>query len=239
MAGIYVLAGVLLVVAVVVINSWVRDLRKDRGLTQPLRNVAGLYGTALLLYVVGAAYSLFHGPGGGQRGFVCVNTASPSGGAVGPGHTARAGAAISAAGSIHACALHPSVLQWGLFLLTKLPGIVLWGWLLLLIWRFIRRASRGGPFTVQVANSIWQLGWLVIAGSMIAGALGALGADLLTRMLMTPATYAGGGIAIDILVAAPLKALLPVPAMIGAALLSFARISRAATVLDEEVKATV
>lgn len=40
---------------------------------------------------------------------------------------------------------------------------------------------------------------------MTAGALGALGTDLLTRMLMTPATCSGAGIAIDILVAAPVN----------------------------------
>ena len=130
-------------------------------------------------------------------------------------------------------------MQWALYLLTKVPDIVLWGAVLLLIWRMIKQASRGGPFTANVAATMQQLGWVVIGGSMAAGALGALGTDLLTRMLMTPATYSGAGIAIDVLAIGPLKALVPVPAIAGAALLSFARITRAGAVLDEEIKATV
>jgi hypothetical protein len=80
---------------------------------------------------------------------------------------------------------------------------------------------------------------VIIGGSMIVGALGVLGADLLTRMLMTPATFSGGEIAIDIIVLGALKALLPVPVIAGAALLSFARVIQAGAVLDEEIKATV
>jgi hypothetical protein len=61
-----------------------------------------------------------------------------------------------------------------------------------------------------------QLGWAVIAGSMIAGALGHLGADMLTPTLMTPAALDTKGIVVDVLLAAPVKALLPVPALAGA-----------------------
>ena len=77
MAGIYILAGVLLTVAVAVIRSWWRDLRKDHGLTKPLGSIAGLYGAALILYVVGAAYSVFHVLGGGR--LVLMSGASPQG----------------------------------------------------------------------------------------------------------------------------------------------------------------
>jgi hypothetical protein len=230
----------LLIVGVALVLAWARDLRKDNGLTQPLGAIAGLYGRALILYVAGAAFWLSSGfHGGGPRGSVCVNTAFPSTGGAGSAHAANAGASISAVGNVQACALHPSVAQWVLFLLTKLPDIVLWGCLLLLVWRLLRRASRSGPFTAHASVTMRQLGWVVIGGSMIAGSLGALGADLLTPMLMTPATYSGGGIVVDILIAAPLKALLPVPAIAGATLLSFARITWAGAVLDEEIKATV
>jgi hypothetical protein len=126
-----------------------------------------------------------------------------------------------------------------LYLLAKAPDIAPWGILLLLTWQLIRHASRGGPFTDHVAGTMRQLGWVLIGGSMIAGALEALGADLLTRMLMTPATFSGGGIMADVLIGGALKALLPVPAIAGAALLSFARITWAGAVLDEEIKATV
>ena len=242
MIGNAILVAVLLIVIVMVVQSWVRDLRRDRRLTHPLGTIAGLYGTALVLYVVASAYWLSRGSafgGGGQRGSACVDTAIPAGTGAGSAHTALAGASISAGGNVQACTLHPSLAQWALFALTKVPDIVLWGGLLLLIWQLVSRASRGGPFTARTAATMQQLGWVVIAGSMTAGALGALGADLLTRMLMTPTSYYGAGLALNILIYAPLKALLPVPALAGAALLSFARITRAGTVLDEEIKATV
>jgi hypothetical protein len=234
-----VVLALALIAVVAILGSWALDLRRNRGLTHPLGTVAGLYGRALVLYLTVAALWLSRGLGGGPRGSACVNTAFPYTGGAGSGHAARAGASISAGGSIQACALHPSLTQWTLYLLTRLPDIALWGVLLLLIWRLISQASHGGPFTAHVAATMRHLAWAVIGGSMTVGALGALGADLLTRMLMTPATFSGGEIAIDILVLGALKALLPVPAIAGAALLSFARITQAGAVLDEEIKATV
>ena len=56
---------------------------------------------------------------------------------------------------------------------------------------------------------------------------------------MTPPPYDAKGIVIDVLIFAPLKALFPVPALAGAALLTFGRITGAGAVLDEEIKATV
>jgi hypothetical protein len=237
-AGLTVVA---LVVIALVAWSWVRDLRRDRGLTRPLASVAGLYGRALVLYVAASAYWLSRGfaSGGGRRGSACVDTGFPAGGGGGPGHAARAGALLGTTGNIQACALHPGAAQWALFFLTKIPGVALWGLLLLLVWQLVSRAGRTGPFTAQTAASMRRLGWAVVGGSLIAGALGALGADLMTRMLMTPATYSGAGVAADVLIYAPLRALLPVPALAGAALLTFARITRAAAVMDEEIKATV
>jgi hypothetical protein len=234
-----VVIALLLFALVAIVGYRILDLRKDRGLTQPLRTMAGIYIGAFVLYVASSAYHLWLGFGGGPVGAVCVDTAFPFIGGAGSGHSARAGASISTIGSIHACALHPSSMQWLLFLLTRLPGMVLWGSLLLLVWRLVWAASRGGPFTAQTATAMQQLGWVVIGGTLLAGALGALGADLLTRMLMTPSTFAGGAIAVDILVAAPLRALLPLPALTGVILLSFARITKAGVVLDDEIKATV
>jgi hypothetical protein len=74
---------------------------------------------------------------------------------------------------------------------------------------------------------------------MTAGALRHLGADLLTRMLMTLATFDAKGIAVDVLLAAPFKALLPVPALAGSALLTCARITKAGAVMDDEIEATI
>ena len=56
---------------------------------------------------------------------------------------------------------------------------------------------------------------------------------------MFPATFDVPGTIGDVLVGAPLKALFPVPALAGAALLTFGRMTRAAAVMDEELKSTV
>ena len=226
-----------LLVTALAVGSFVSGLRRGRQLTQPLANVAGLYGRVLVLYIVLVLF--YYGfAGGGLRGSVCVDTGYPYGGAA-QDFAARPGASLSVAGDVRACALHPSIGQWSLFLLTKLPGLALWGCLLLLIWQLIREANTSGPFTPRAAATMRQLGWVLIGGSMIAGALSHLGADLLTRMLMTPATFDARGIVVDVLLAAPVKALLPVPALAGSVLLTFARITKAGAVLDDEIKATI
>jgi hypothetical protein len=205
---------------------------------RPLSRVAGIYGRFLMLYLVAVAFEASYGfSPGSTRLSVCVDTFYPYGGAA-HGFAARPGASLSVGGDVTACALHPSLGQWVLYLLTKVPDLVLWGCLLMLIWQLISEAARRGPFTPRAAAIVWLLGWTVIVGSYIAGALGHLGADLLTRMLMTPATYDGGGLVVDV-VFGPLKALLPVPALAGAALLTFARITKIGVVLDDEIKATV
>lgn len=237
MLGTFVAVPALLVAALV-LGSFVKRLRRDRKLTQPLASIAGLYGRFLILYL-GLVVFLDNGfASGGLRGSVCVDTGRTYAGAA-RGFTARPGASLSLAGDVRACALHPGIWQWGLFLLTKLPGLALWGCLLLLIWRLIREANSTGPFTLRAAAVMRQLGWVVIAGSVIAGALSHLGADVLTGMLMFPATFDAQGIVVDVLVAAPFKALLPVPALAGAALLTFARIIQVGAVMDDEIKATV
>lgn len=243
-----VLAAIAGVVVVPFIIGFVRGPQASQAQTgspasgdpmRPLKRVAGIYSSFLLLYLVAVAFQASYGlpPSGNSRLSVCVDTGYPYGGSA-HGFTARPGAALSVSGDVTACALHPSLSQWVLFLLTKVPGLVLWGCLLLLIWRLISEAARRGPFTARAAAIVRLLGWTVLGGSYIAGVLEHLGADLMTRMLMTPATFSGGGIVGDV-VFAPLTALLPVPALAGAALLTFARITRVGVVLDDEIKATV
>jgi hypothetical protein len=206
---------------------------------RPLTRVARIYGSFLVLYLIAIVFQASYGlpPSSSSRISVCVDTGYPYVGSA-HGFAARPGASLSVGGDVTACALHPSLGQWVLYLLTKLPDLVLWGCVLLLIWRLISEAARRGPFTPRAAGIVWLLGWTVLIGSYLAGALELLGADLLTRMLMTPATFSGGGIVVDI-VFGPLNALLLVPALVGAALLTFARITRLGVVLDDEVKATV
>jgi hypothetical protein len=207
---------------------------------RPLGRVAGIYGRFMLLYLVLATISVWSGYyGGNRRGAICVNTGYPVTDVSSLGVTVKHGVSASAIGNVQACALHPSSVQWVLFLLTKLPGPALLVCVLLLIWQLIRQASDRGPLTWRAAAIMWRLGWVVLAGTAAAAALGALGTDLLTRMLMTSPTYGAAGTAVDVLLAAPVRALVPVAALAGAALLTFARITRAGAAMDEELKAIV
>jgi hypothetical protein len=231
------IAGVL---ALVVLAQFVNVLRKERGLTEPLGNVAGLYGRFLILYLLFVAWRVKDGLYGGPNGSACVDTGLPvRGRGAGAGIVARPGASLSGTGDVQVCALHPSAGQLALYLLTSLPGLLLWACVLLAIWRLLRQATLHGPFTPQAAATIRQLGWIVIAGSMAVAALGALGSELLSNMLMTTQTFGTSGTVVEVLIFAPLKALFPVPALAGATLISFGRITRVGAVMDEELKATV
>jgi hypothetical protein len=119
------------------------------------------------------------------------------------------------------------------------PGLVLWGCVILMTLRLVRHAAQHGPFTPRGAALMRQLGWVVIAGSIAAGALASLGAQLMTDMLVTRPPFDAGSVTFGVLVGAPARALVPVPLLVGAALITFGRITSAGAVLDEEVRATV
>jgi hypothetical protein len=241
--GYVVIIVVLLAMVALGLRASTTELWRNRSaLTQPLGSVVSLYGRFLILYLAAAGWTAADGfTGGGPRGSVCVDTGYPAGGSarLGAWWSARPGASLGVTSNVLACALHPSLGQWALYLLTKLPGIAFWGCLILLIWRLIRAAGRSGPFTPQAAVTMRHLGWVVIVGSMVVAALGHLGSDVLTRMLMAPSTYNAGSTAVNALVVGPVTALLPVPLLAGAALLTFARITRLGAVMDDEIRATV
>jgi uncharacterized membrane protein YraQ (UPF0718 family) len=78
-----------------------------------------------------------------------------------------------------------------------------------------------------------RLGWLIIAGSVVAALIQGFALDeLLNTMLVPRASFYN-------LIFAPLYALLPVPALAGAALLTFARFVRLGADMDDEIQGTV
>jgi hypothetical protein len=202
----------------------------------PLTRVVRVYGRFFALYVVAellnAAYR------GGKFPVVCANTPYSTVGGW-SGIAVRPGAQLQSKGTVQVCASHPSVWQWFLYALIRLPGLVVWTVALLLVWQLIRQAARSGPFSRQSADIMQRLGLVIVVGTGVAAAISALGADLLTRMLLVLGGYAGAAIPLDIVLFQPVQALLPWPALAGAALLSFARITRVGAELDEEVRATV
>jgi hypothetical protein len=76
-----------------------------------------------------------------------------------------------------------------------------------------------------------RLGWFVIIGSATAAIVHLLAVDLLlTTMARAPDIYTD-------LVTVPIH--LPVPVLAGTAVLTFARLIGAASIMDEEIKATI
>jgi hypothetical protein len=218
-----------------------RDLASKRKLTEPLARVAWVYGTLLVMYLALEIWEGKDGYFGGttRRGSICVDTGIGGGGLGGAGWRAAHGGATSVTGDVQACVLHPGAADWLLFLLNKLPGLLLWGGVLLMIFRLVRHATNHGPFSPGTAAMVTQLGCLIVAGAMIAAALEAIGANLLTDAVLRPQPFSTGSIVGDVLLFAPLKALFPVPVLAGAALISFGRITSVGAAMDEELKATV
>ena len=209
---------------------------------RPLGTIARIYGVFMLLYLLLAVWEAkdgFYGSGV-RRGAACVNTIDglPLS-ASGQGWRARPGTSLGATGDLQACVLHPTAGQWALLALTKVPSLLLWGAVLLMIARLVRHAAQRGPFTPRAATLMRQLGWLILAGCALVGALDTVGTLVLTDMVLTPRPYDAAGIVPSTLVFGPLEALIPVPALAGVALLAFASVTRVGAVMDEELRATV
>jgi hypothetical protein len=209
-------------------------------LTEPLGSVTALFG-GLLLFAVAASivFTVFGSGSLGGFGHTTICATQPNtgyGGSDWASHldvAARPGASISINGTLQACADHPAVGQRILYTLMSLPGLLVWGSVLFLLWRVIRAARQSGPFTVPVAVAMRRLGWLIIGGCVAAAAVQGFALDQLLNTMLTPRDHFGD------LISEPVRALLPVPALAGAALLTFARIIRLGADMDDEIKGTV
>ncbi len=209
---------------------------------RPLGTIARIYGGFLLLYLLLAVFEAKDGfyADSVRKGAACVNTGMVGTlSAGGQGWRIRPGTSLGPAGALQACVLHPTAGQWALLALTEVPSLLLWGGVLLMIVRLVRHAAQHGPFTPRSAALMRQLGWLILAGCVVVGALQAIGTDVLTDAVLAPRPFGGGFIIEDALLRGPLQALVPVPALAGIALLSFASITRTGAVMDEELRATV
>lgn len=136
-------------------------------------------------------------------------------------------------GTLQACASHPGTGQRILYTLTDLPGLLVWACVLFLLWRVLVAARRDGPFTVQVATAIRRLGWVIIVGNLAVGAVQGFALDQLLNTMLTVRDEYGDAIT------GTLHALFPVPVLVGAALLTFARIFRLGAQMDDDLQGTV
>lgn len=215
---------------------------RTRKLTEPLETTAAIFGSLFAgVLILGAVATLvgtgtFGGFGDAQ---ICVTDPNIGGSA---GANPFAGAYAARPGGqlqpptapLSACALRPGFGQHLLYSLTAIPQTLLWGGILLLLWRLLVIARRSGPFTAKVAAAMQVLGWYIVAGSVLAAAIEQLATVLLLDALVAPAPEGIGAVAV-----AALRALVPVPALAGAALLTFARIVRLGAAMDDELQGTV
>ncbi len=200
-------------------------------LTEPLESVTLLFGGVLLIgFLLGTAGKVT------TAGQLCASiphldepfTAS----AAGSGFTARGGASARIAGSVQGCAQHASPAERALAALATYPGLLMWGVLLLMIWRLLKTVRQAGPYTGRVAAATRQLGWFIIGASIAVAAIQGYAQDQLFNHLITP------GVGVGDAFVSPLLAL-PVPLLAGSALLTFARVIRRGVEMDAEIKATV
>jgi len=213
---------------------------ESRKLTEPLESVTAFLG-ALLLLALGAGVLLaVFAPGsigGVGRGSVCVTQPgaqyADSGWVAPAGVAARPGSSVGIDGTVYACAAHPGIVQRALYTLTEIPAFLVWGVVLVLLWRLIRVMRRAGPFTPGVVTAMRQLGWFIIAGSAAATLVRAVALNqLLGSMLVGPPSFPA-------VILEAVRGLFPVAVLAGAALLTFARIIRLGGAMDDEIKGTV
>jgi len=209
--------------------------------TEPLGRVTALFGSLLLALMTISAVLAIAGSGSfggfGAGATICAtqpNAQYGTGSAADyPSLAARSGVSVDVIGTARVCALHPSISQRILYTLTDLPSLLVWGTVLLLIWLIIRQARRSGPFTVPVAVAMRRLGWLIIGGSAAAAALQGFATDQLLNTMLVAHDDFGDALT------QPIHALVPVPVLAGAALLTFARIIRLGASIDDDLKGTV
>jgi hypothetical protein len=217
-----------------------------RKLTQPLGSVTVIFSALLMALLALMAVSTLRGSGaimGFGHTFICTNAP----GTYGSGNwslspfniSARPGASVQVNGTIQACTgFHPAVTQRALYALTSLPSWLMWGAVVFLLVRLIILARREGPFTLPTAAVMRRLGWLIILGTAVAALIEAVAQhELLGTMLTMPDSLMT--FLFSSMFALPSNPMVPVAALTGAALLTFARITRLGVAMDDEIKGTV
>ena len=211
-----------------------------RRLTEPLESTTWIFGAWMALGLAVGAVATWLGSGS-MGGFgntdICEtlpNTitdtgTAPTGGGVG----VRPGATMDTWAYFHACAANPTIGQRIWYTLIDLPSVIFWACVLWMLWRLLNSARSHGPFTRQVAAAMRRLGWFILGGTIVAGAVHGLALDMILNSLFRP------GIGFGDAIFGPFRALLPVPVIVGAAMLTFARIIDVGQSMDEEIRATI
>jgi hypothetical protein len=210
-------------------------------LTEPLESVTAVFGLLLLIAAAASvAFSLFGSPSVDVLGTRTVCVTQPgtqyadSGWRMAASEaTAKPGSSISVNGTLLACTTHATIGERVLYAVAQLAIVLFWACVLLLLWRMIVLARRTGPFTPAVARAMRRLGWFVIGGSLVASVVHLLATDmLLVSMVRFPNPFVN-------LIFLPVRDMVPVPILAGAALITFARIIRVGAAMDDELQGTI
>jgi hypothetical protein len=207
--------------------------------TEPLATTTMVFGLLLAAALALAVVATIFGSGSigefGHADVCATNSHELIGGfpAQHLGIATRPGAYLNLSAPVEACTRRPSMGQSILYTLTSLPSLLAWAGVLLLLWRLVAVAERSGPFTPQVAAAMRHLGWFILGATTLATATQGFATDQLLNTLLVQHSSLGDTIG------APVHALLPTPALAAAGLLTFARIIRLGTAMDDEIRGTV
>jgi hypothetical protein len=218
---------------------------QGRKVTQPLGGVIVVFSALLLAFLALVAVTTLRGSSnilGFGHAFICANAPGTYGSnwsVSSFGIAARKGASVQVNGTIQACTgFHPATTQRALYALTSLPSWLIWVSVLFLLVRLLIVARRDGPFTLRTVAIMRRLGWLIIAGTVVAALIEAFAQhELLDTMITQPGTLFT--FLFGLLLTLPFSPMVPVAALAGAGLLTFSRITRLGVDLDHEIQGTV
>jgi hypothetical protein len=112
--------------------------------------------------------------------------------------------------------------------MTEIPSFVVLLGFVLLTRRIIRYARRDGLFSAELARRITSLGWLLLGGLLVEGAVESLGEGLLLSGMVDSMSWSSGMFSVS------------VPALIGAAgVITVGRIMSHAAALQADADATI
>ena len=211
---------------------------KTRDPLGPLDFVTSFFATLLGVLILLIAASAIFGWGGSALGMggdsVCVTTDLRTFGlAEDPYGDVRKDEGIDRRVSLdpdgtQLCDGDPDLLQQAASGLTQAPAAIVFFAFVLMTRRIIRYARQHGLFSAELAHRITRLGWLLLAGLLMAGFLKWLGEGLLLSSMVDSMSWTDGSIGVS------------VPALIGAAgVVSIGRVMNRAAALQADADATI
>ena len=164
-------------------------VRSERDWTRGLQALTGLaaIGTALAVLFWLATIVFYAVQRAGGPSEVTVGATLPSARLVGPRPPADglAGNVSFATDAGLPVAIHqPDPGQYVLGVLERLPTLAVYAVFFVLLWRLVRTARHGGPYSPSVVRGLRRLGALLLAGTLLAAMVEALAEGWLSASLL-------------------------------------------------------